>query len=68
MTRPTKTKTHLLAVLEDDIKQFRDALLGVLRATPQQITLAIRRGLSAVGTKDGQTSGPAIADKSRPMD
>ena len=45
MTKPTKTKTDLFAVLEDDIKQFRDALFGVLRAVPQQITLAIRRGL-----------------------
>jgi hypothetical protein len=65
MTKRTKTKTDLFAVLEDDIKQFRDALFGVLRAAPQQITLAIRRGLSAAGTKDRQTSGQAIADKSR---
>jgi hypothetical protein len=65
LTMTTKTKTDLLAVLEDDIKQFRDALFGVLRAVPQQITLAIRRGLSAAGTKDRQTSGQAIADKSR---
>ena len=65
MTKPMKTKTDLFAVLEDDIKQFRDALFGVLRAAPQQITLAIRRGL---GTKDRQTSGQAIADRSRPMD
>jgi hypothetical protein len=65
MTKRTKTKTDLFAVLEDDIKQFRDALFGLLRAAPQQITLAIRRGLSAAGTKDRQTSGQAIADKSR---
>jgi hypothetical protein len=65
MTKRMKTKTDLFAVLEDDIKQFRDALFGVLRAAPQQITLAIRRGL---GTKDRQTSGQAIADRSRPMD
>ncbi|MGC2435309.1 MAG: hypothetical protein WA478_01210, partial [Pseudolabrys sp.] len=58
-------RPDLFAVLEDDIKQFRDALFGVLRAVPQQITLAIRRGLSAAGTKDRQTSGQAIADKSR---
>ena len=36
MTKPTKTKTDLLAVLEDDIKQFRDALFGVLRAAPNR--------------------------------
>ena len=34
MTKPTKTKTDLFAVLEDDIKQFRDPLFGVLRAVP----------------------------------
>ena len=65
MTKPMKTKTDLFAALEDDIKQFRDALFGILHAAPQQITLAIRRGL---GTKDRQTSGKAIADQSRPMD
>ena len=65
MTKPMKTETDLFAVLEDDIKQFRDALFRVVRAAPQQITLAIRRGL---GTKDRQTSGQAIADQSRPMD
>jgi hypothetical protein len=64
MTKPMKTKRDLFAVLEDDIKQFRDALFGVLRAAPQQITLAIRRGL---GPRDRQTSGQAIADRSRPM-
>jgi hypothetical protein len=65
MTKPMKTKKDLFAALEDDIKQFRDALFGILRAAPQQITLAIRRGL---GTTDRQTSGKAIADQSRPMD
>ena len=59
MTKPMKTKTDLFAALEDDIKQFRDALFGILPAAPQQITLAIGRGL---GTKDRQTSGKAIAD------
>ena len=34
MTKPTKTKTDLFAVLEDDIKQFRDALFGAYTCSP----------------------------------
>ena len=32
MAKPAKTKTDLFAALEDDLRQFRDALFGAVRA------------------------------------
>jgi hypothetical protein len=37
MSRPVKTKTDLLAAMEDDVRQFRDALFKALRAAPSAI-------------------------------
>ena len=35
MSKPVKTKKDLLAAMEDDVRQFRDALFKALRAVPQ---------------------------------
>jgi hypothetical protein len=37
MLRPVKTKTDLFATMEDDIRQFWGALVGVFRAAPGAI-------------------------------
>jgi hypothetical protein len=37
MSKPVKTKTDLLAAMEDDVRQFRDALFRALRAAPSAI-------------------------------
>ena len=55
MTKPTKTKTDLFAVLEDDIKQFRDALFGALRAAPRTDHTGDQTGLER-RRNQGQTN------------
>jgi hypothetical protein len=44
MAKPAKTKTDLFAALEDDLRQFRDALFGAVRAA------------SAIATRVRQTT------------
>jgi len=50
MAKPGKSKTDLFASMEDDLKQFWNALSGSLRAAPgaiakgaRQVTQAVRR-------------------------
>lgn len=65
MTKPTKTKmTDLMASLEDDIKQFRDALLGELgrlraAAKPDAVAKRVRRLRQAIR---GRLSAPEEKD------
>jgi hypothetical protein len=47
MTRPAKTKTDLFAALEDDVKQFRDALFGAIRAAASDIAARVRQTTQA---------------------
>ena len=37
MSNPVKTKTDLFAAMEDDVRQFRDALFKALRVAPSAI-------------------------------
>jgi hypothetical protein len=63
MAKPGKTKTDLFATMEDDLKQFWNALSGSLRAAPGaiakragEITQAIRR--PSTGEKDSGNVQP----------
>jgi hypothetical protein len=46
MAKPTKR--DLFATLEDDLKQFRDALFGVLRAAPGRIAKRVGQITQAI--------------------
>ena len=37
MSKPAKTRTDLFAAMEDDVRQFRDALFKALLAAPSAI-------------------------------
>ena len=37
MSKPAKTRTDLFAAMEDDLRQFRDALFKALHAAPSAI-------------------------------
>jgi hypothetical protein len=37
MSKPEKTKTDLLAAMEDDVRQFQDTLFKALRGAPSAI-------------------------------
>jgi hypothetical protein len=63
MAKPEKSKTDLFATMEDDLKQFWNALSGSLRAAPGAIakragaiTQAIRR--PGAGEKDSGNVHP----------
>ena len=43
MSKPVKTKTDLLAAMEDDVRQFRDALFKALRGAPSAIAKRVGR-------------------------
>jgi len=59
MSKPAKTRTGLFAAMEDDVRQFRDALFKALLAAPsaiakrvEQITQASRPSASSPKEKD----------------
>ena len=47
MAKPAKTKTDLFAALEDDLRQFRDALFGAVRAAASTIATRVRQTTQA---------------------
>ena len=47
MTKPAKTKTDLFAALEDDLRQFRDALVGAVRAAASAVATRVRQTTQA---------------------
>jgi hypothetical protein len=47
MAKPAKTKTDLFAALEDDLRQFRDALFGAVRAAASAIDTRVRQTTQA---------------------
>ena len=47
MAKPAKTKTDLFAALEDDLRQFRDALFGAVRAAASAIAARVRQTTQA---------------------
>jgi hypothetical protein len=51
MARPAKTKSDLLASMEDDLKQFWAALSGALRAAPGTIARRVRLQAPAENTQ-----------------
>jgi hypothetical protein len=59
MSKLVKTKTDLFAAMEDDVRQFRDALFKAFRAAPSaiaqrvgQITQTVRPPASSPKEKD----------------
>ena len=58
MSKPVKTKTDLLAAMEDDVRQFRDALFRALRAAPSAIA-------KRVGQITQTIKPPAISPKEK---
>jgi hypothetical protein len=47
MAKPAKTKTDRFAALEDDLRQFRDALFGAVRAAASAIATRVRQTTQA---------------------
>jgi hypothetical protein len=47
MMAPAKTKTDLFAALEDDLRQFRHALFGAVRAAASAIATRVRQTTQA---------------------
>ena len=58
MSKPVKTKTDLFAAMEDDVRQFRDALFKALRAAPSAIA-------KRVGQITQMVRPPAISPKEK---
>ena len=54
MTKPAKTKTDF-AALEDDLRQFRDTLIGAVRAAASAIATRMRH------TTQGETKQLEVA-------
>jgi hypothetical protein len=56
MSKPVKTKTDLLAAMEDDVRQFRDALFKALRTAPSAIAKRVGQIIQTI-------KPPAISPK-----
>ena len=60
MSKPVKTKTEQFAAMEDDVRQFRDALFKAFRAAPSAIAKRVGADHSDDQTARGFPQGEGL--------